>query len=158
MGTPVFSPELFTCLQSTFPKHTRLFGARKGKNAIAGVFCFYFRDQVMPYYGGALPEYYKDAPNNFMYWNLMSQSWREGVRYFDFGRSKRGTGAFQFKSSWSMQMAELPYRYQLVRAREVPHLSPVDEKFRLPVAVWQRLPFAWTKILGPRVIRWVPSI
>ena len=105
MGTPVFSPELFTCLQSTFPKHTRLFGARKGKNAIAGVFCFYFRDQVMPYYGGALPEYYKDAPNNFMYWNLMSQSWREGVRYFDFGRSKRGTGAFQFKSSWSMQMA-----------------------------------------------------
>jgi FemAB-related protein (PEP-CTERM system-associated) len=158
LGTPVFSRELFERVQSEFPGQWRLFGVRKGKIAIAGVFCFYFRNQVMPYYGGALPEFYRDSPNNFMYWNLISQSCREGIRSFDFGRSKRGTGSFQFKSSWNMEVTELPYRYQLVRTKEVPHLSPVDQKFRLPISLWKQMPFAWTKILGPRVIRWIPSV
>jgi FemAB-related protein (PEP-CTERM system-associated) len=158
LGTPVFSRALFTRIRSEFPNLTRLFGVRKGNTAIAGVLCFYFRDQVLPYYGGALAEYYKDSPNNFMYWSLMAQSCKEGFRQFDFGRSKRGTGSFHFKSAWSMKVTELPYRYHLVRAKEVPHLSPVDKKFQLPVAAWKRMPYAWTKVVGPRLIRWIPSI
>jgi FemAB-related protein (PEP-CTERM system-associated) len=158
LGTPVFSRDLFSRLGSEFSSQSRVFGVRKGRTAIAGVLCFYFQDQVLPYYAGALPEYYKDAPNNYMYWNLMAQSSKAGFRLFDFGRSKRGTGSFQFKSAWSMQVTELPYRYHLAKAREVPHLSPVDKKFQLPVAAWQRLPFSWTKVLGPTVIRWIPSI
>jgi len=158
LGTPVFSRELFAGLRNEFSKQCRLFGVRKGTKAIAGVLCFYFRDQVMPYYGGSLAEAYRDSPNNFMYWNLIAQSCREGLRLFDFGRSKRGTGSYKFKSSWSMQEAKLSYRYQLVRAQDVPQMSPVDQKFRLPVAVWKKLPFAWTKVFGPRLIRWIPSI
>jgi FemAB-related protein (PEP-CTERM system-associated) len=158
LGTPVFSKRLFVRLRNEFPDHCRLFGVRKGLKAIAGVLCFYFRDQVMPYYGGSLPEFYKDSPNNFMYWNLMEQSYREGYRHFDFGRSKYGTGAFNFKSSWAMEMTPLPYRYQLIRAKDVPQMSAADEKFRAPVALWKKLPFACTKILGPRLIRWIPSV
>jgi FemAB-related protein (PEP-CTERM system-associated) len=158
LGTPVFPRSLFTCLRSEFPDQVRLFGVRKGKTPIAGVFCFYFRDQVLPYYAGALGEYYKDAPNNFMYWNLIEQSSREGLKHFDFGRSKRGTGSYDFKAAWSMATVELPYRYYLVNSKQVPHLSPIDKKFHLPVAAWKRMPFSWTKIIGPRIIRWIPSI
>jgi hypothetical protein len=92
-----------------------------------------------------------------MYWKLMAQSAAEGYHWFDFGRSKRGTGSFQFKSSWGMQQVELPYHYHLVRAPDVPRLSPVDQKFRAPVSLWKRLPFRLTKLLGPKVIRWIPS-
>jgi FemAB-related protein (PEP-CTERM system-associated) len=158
LGTPVFPRRLFTCFRSTFARQCRVFGVRKGKIPIAGVLCFYFRDQVLPYYAGSLAEFAQDAPNNFMYWNLMLQSCREGLRVFDFGRSKRGTGSFHFKSSWSMRVTELPYRYHLVRATKVPEMSPVDQKFRAAVALWKRLPFPVTKILGPRLIRCVPSV
>jgi FemAB-related protein (PEP-CTERM system-associated) len=158
LGTPVFSRNLFADLLSQFPKHCKLFGVRKGEKAIAGVICFYFRDEVLPYYAGSLQEYYKDAPNNFMYWNLISQSCSEGYRSFDFGRSKRGTGTYNFKSTWSMTVTGLPYRYQLIQAKSIPEMSPVDTKFRLPVALWKRLPFAWTKVLGPRLIRCIPSV
>jgi len=158
LGTPVFSVRLFEHLQREFPKQCRLYGVRKGSKAIAGVLCLYFRDQVLPYYGGSLAEFYKDSPNNFMYWNLISQSCDHGYRHFDFGRSKRGTGSFNFKSSWAMQVTGLPYRYQLVRAKQVPHLSPVDRRFRAPVELWKRLPFPLTKLLGPRMIRWIPSL
>ncbi len=158
LGTPVFSRDLFLSLRREFPDACRLFGVRKGKAPIAGVLCFYFRDQVMPYYGGSIAESYRDSPNNFMYWSLIEQSCREGYRSFDFGRSKKGTGSFNFKSAWSMRVEELPYRYQLVTAKEIPHLSPVDPTFQLPIAVWKRMPFAWTKIIGPAVIRRIPSI
>jgi FemAB-related protein (PEP-CTERM system-associated) len=158
LGTPVFSRRLFETLRASFPGQCRIFGVRKGQTTIAGVFCLYFRDQVLPYYGGALADFYKDSPNNFMYWSLIEQSCREGFRGFDFGRSKQGTGSFQFKSAWNMQVTELPYRYQLVRAKEVPQMSPVDKKFQLPVEAWKRLPFSWTKILGPQLIRQIPSI
>jgi FemAB-related protein (PEP-CTERM system-associated) len=158
LGTPVFSRDLFSNLMSIFPQQCRLFGVRKGKQAIAGVLCLYFRDQVLPYYAGALPEYYKDSPNNFMYWSLISQSCQEGLRQFDFGRSKKGTGSYSFKSAWAMEISELPYRYQLVRAKEVPHMSPVDGKFQKATSAWKRMPYACTKIIGPRVIRWIPSV
>jgi len=158
LGTPVFPRALFSKLREIFPGQVRIFGVRKGKTAIAGVMSLYFRDIVMPYYGGALQGYHKDSPNNFMYWNLIAQSCQEGAREFDFGRSKRGTGSCQFKSAWSMVETDLPYKYHLVKAKEVPHLSPIDKKFQLPVAAWRRLPFGWTKVLGPKVIRWIPSI
>lgn len=158
LGTPVFSRKLFETLRSVFPRHTRLFGVRKEKTIIAAVLCLYFRDQVLPYYAGALPEFYKDAPNNFMYWSLIAQSCGEGYKLFDFGRSKRETGSFQFKSAWSMEVAALPYRYYLVRAKEVPHMSPVDAKFQLPVRLWKQMPFGLTKLLGPPLIRRIPSV
>jgi FemAB-related protein (PEP-CTERM system-associated) len=158
LGTPVFSKKLFEQLRSVFPQQCRLFGVRKEKKAIAAVVCLYFRDQVLPYYAGALPEFYKDSPNNFMYWSLIAQSCAEGYKLFDFGRSKKGTGSFQFKSAWSMEVTELPYRYDLVRAKEVPHMSPVDQKFQLPVRLWKQLPFGLTKILGPQLIRRIPSV
>ena len=107
-----------------------------------------FRDQVAALLRGSTAEYYKDSPNNFMYWNLMAQSCKEGLRQFDFGRSKTGTGSFHFKSAWSMKVIELPYRYHLVRAKEIPQLSPVDKKFQLPVAAWKRMPFPGRKSLG----------
>jgi len=158
LGTPVFSRKLFDTLRSVFPKHTRLFGVRKDKTVIAAVLCLYFRDQVLPYYAGALPEFYRDAPNNFMYWSLIAQSCAEGYKLFDFGRSKRETGSFQFKSAWSMEVTRLPYRYHLVRAKEIPHMSPVDAKFQLPVRLWKKMPFGLTKVLGPPLIRRIPSV
>jgi FemAB-related protein (PEP-CTERM system-associated) len=158
LGTPVFPRELFRRVREEFPRQTRLFGVRKWKTAIAGVLCFYFRNQVLPYYAGALPEYYKDSPNNFMYWSLIAQSCREGLTEFDFGRSKLETGSYHFKSAWSMKVEQLPYRYHLAKASEVPQMSPVDKKFQLPVAIWKRMPYEWTKIIGPRVIRRIPSI
>jgi FemAB-related protein (PEP-CTERM system-associated) len=158
LGTPVFSRQLFTGLRREFGKQCRLFGVRKNGIAIAGVLTFYFGGKVLPYYGGALPEYYKDSPNNFMYWSLMAQSCQEGFQEFDFGRSKQGTGSFAFKSAWNMQVHSLPYRYRLVRAQEVPQMSPLDKKFQLPVEIWKRMPFSWTKIIGPRLIRRVPSV
>jgi FemAB-related protein (PEP-CTERM system-associated) len=158
LGTPVFPKNLFAEILKQFPKTARLFGVRKGNKVIAAVMCLYFRDQVLPYYGGSLAESKRYAASSFMYWNSIVQSCHEAYRLFDFGRSKKGTGSYHFKAAWAMRESELPYRYQLVRANKVPQLSPIDKQFQLPVAAWKRLPFSWTKVIGPRLVRWLPSI
>ena len=39
---------------------------------VAAVMTFYFRDQVLPYYGASDPAYNSLAPNNYMYTHSMT--------------------------------------------------------------------------------------
>ena len=41
---------------------------------IASVMSFYFRDQVLPYYGGGTGLAREVAGNDFMYWELMRRA------------------------------------------------------------------------------------
>ena len=70
---------------------------------IASVLNFYFRDEVLPYYGGGTRRRAQRAGNDFMYWEVMRRAADRGCRLFDFGRSKLGTGAFDFKHNWGFE-------------------------------------------------------
>ena len=91
-----------------------------------------------------------------MYWELMCHAARAGYRTFDFGRSREGTGAYHFKRHWGFEPVPLPYQYALLGKREVPNVNPSNPKLRLAVEVWKRLPIGLTKLLGPRLTRYLP--
>jgi len=48
------------------------------------------------------------AANDFKYWDLMRRACERGVRVFDYGRSKRGTGSFDFKKNWASSPLRSP--------------------------------------------------
>ncbi len=156
LGTPVFPKKLFAEFLRQFPEASDVLLLRQGKRVAGAVMSFYFRDTVMPYYAGAYRDFYGAGVNNFMYWELMRQAAARGYRRFDFGRSKRGTGAYEFKRGWGMRERQLPYRYFLVRARQLPNLNPTNPKFELLIKVWQRLPVRVTKLIGPKIVSKLP--
>jgi FemAB-related protein (PEP-CTERM system-associated) len=156
LGTPVFPGALFRNIVDEFPDHTQLMVVYNGADALTGVLSFFFRDTILPYYAGASPEATRLAANNFMYWELMKWAGGQGFRTFDFGRSKRGTGAFAFKSQWNMNAEPLDYQVFLVKRKTVPNFSPVNPKFDMAIRVWQKLPFSVTKWLGPSAVRLFP--
>jgi lipid II:glycine glycyltransferase (peptidoglycan interpeptide bridge formation enzyme) len=84
---------------------------------VASVLSFYWRDEVVPYYGGGMDLAREVAGNDFMYWNLMQAAAARGCRMFDFGRSKLGTGAYDFKKNWGFTAQPLPYEYKLYARR-----------------------------------------
>ncbi len=90
-----------------------------------------------------------------MYWELMRRATERGIRMFDYGRSKVGTGSYSFKKNWGFEPEPLPYQYRLVKAATVPNVSPANKKYRLMVETWKRLPFGVTKKLGPLVARYL---
>ncbi len=57
------------------------------------------------------------AANDFKYWELMRRAVERGLRVFDYGRSKRGTGSFDFKKNWGFEPQPLHYEYLPAEAR-----------------------------------------
>lgn len=156
LGTPVFSRRFFRVLLEEFGQQCEITVVWQGKQAVAAVLSFLFRDWILPYYGGSLPEGRRIAANNFMYWEVMRQAIARGFRHFDFGRSKMGTGAYAFKTQWNMRQRSLPYMYHLVRRKSLPNFSPANPRFQLLTSAWKRLPFPLTKLAGPALVRLFP--
>jgi FemAB-related protein (PEP-CTERM system-associated) len=156
LGTPVFPKRLFAEFLREFPETSDILVVRQGQRVAGAVMSFYFRDTVMPYYGGAYREFYGAGVNNFMYWELMRSAARRGFTRFDFGRSKRGAGSYRFKRGWAMAEAPLPYKFHLVRANRMPNLNPTNRKFRPAIETWKRLPLGVTKLIGPMIVKYLP--
>jgi FemAB-related protein (PEP-CTERM system-associated) len=154
LGTPVFAKKYFELLLATFPEHSDIVTITTGEGKpVASVLNFYFRDEVLPYYGGGTNDARRLAANDFMYWEVMRRACERGCRIFDFGRSKTGTGAYDFKTYWGFAPTPLVYQFRLAAGRKVPDLNPLNPKFALFVKLWQKLPLPVAARLGPPIVR-----
>lgn len=153
LGTPVFSRRYFDILREVFAADCEILTVRREKEVVASVMSFYFRDEVLPYYGGGTRIAREVAGNDFMYWEVMRRACERGLRVFDYGRSKRGTGSYDFKKNWGFEPTPLPYEYRLVHGRAVPDHNPLNPKYRMFIAFWQRLPLSIANLIGPHVVK-----
>jgi FemAB-related protein (PEP-CTERM system-associated) len=153
LGTPVFSRRYFQLLKDEFGPSCEVLTVLHKSQPIASVMSFYFRDEVMTYYGGGLNEARVLAGNDFMYWEVMRHACERGVRLFDFGRSKIGTGAYNFKRNWGFKPAPLVYEYLPLRGRKIPDINPLNPKYRMAINLWRRVPLPLTKLIGPAIVR-----
>ena len=153
LGTPVFSRRYFAILAEAFGHHSDIVTVLDNDKPIAAVMNFYFRDEVLPYYGGGTAEARQRAGNDFMYWEVMRRAAGRGCRLFDFGRSKLGTGSFAFKHNWGFEPEKLHYRYRLAPGATIPDHNPLNPKYRLFIAAWKRLPLPIANLLGPPIVR-----
>lgn len=153
LGTPVFPRRYFRSLQAAFGEAVEITVVQAGGQDIAAVMSFYFRDEVLPYYGGSRPAARAMKGNDFMYWEVMCRAARRGVRLFDYGRSKIGSGSYSFKKNWGFIPQPLAYQYHLVTAERPPELNPNNPKYRYFIAVWKHLPLPVANTVGPWLAR-----
>ncbi|HAZ61849.1 MAG TPA: FemAB family PEP-CTERM system-associated protein [Gammaproteobacteria bacterium] len=153
-GTPVFARRHFARLLELFGDRVSVMTVTDAAGGpLASVLSFHFRDEVLPYYGGGLPAARASKAFDFMYWSVMCRAAEAGARIFDYGRSKQGTGSFSFKRNWGFEPVPLPYRYHLVHASSVPDVNPLNPKYRLFIAAWQKLPLPVANFIGPWLAR-----
>ncbi|MDD5034956.1 MAG: FemAB family PEP-CTERM system-associated protein [Methylococcaceae bacterium] len=153
LGTPVFSKKLFQTLKAVFGDDCEILSIEYQGRVVSSVMNFYFRDEVLPYYGGGTAEARDLYANDFMYWEVMRRACERGVRVFDYGRSKQGTGSYRFKTHWGFEPTPLYYEYELVKAKDIPDLNPLNPKYQLFIAAWKRLPLPLSKLIGPFLSR-----
>ncbi|HEU4627859.1 MAG TPA: FemAB family XrtA/PEP-CTERM system-associated protein [Steroidobacteraceae bacterium] len=155
LGTPVFSKRYPRILKDVFGEDCEVLTVLSGAEPVASVLSFYFRDEVLPYYGGSVLAARSVAGNDFMYWQVMDRARERGCKLFDFGRSKRDTGSFDFKTHWGFEPEPLCYEYFLVKAAKVPDLSPKNPKYERMIALWRKLPVLLTRVIGPPLARYL---
>ena len=153
-GTPPFSKRYFGRLREEFGGCCEVLTvvAADGE-PLSSVLSFYFRDEVLPYYAGDTVAARDVAANDFKYWELMRRSCERNVQVFDFGRSKRGTGSFDFKKNWGFDPTPLAYEYLLLKRDSIPQNNPSNPRYRAFIAMWRRLPIALANRLGPLIVR-----
>ena len=149
LGTPVFPKAHFRAIRVEFGDDVDVVTVRHRGDVVASVMNYYFRDQVLPFYGGGISAARELAANDFMYWEVMRRAVERGCRLFDFGRSKVDTGSYSFKKHWGFEPQPLSYEYHLVRATQIPDLNPNNPKYRVFINAWKRLPIGVSRMIGP---------
>uniref|UniRef100_A0A486XQN1 BioF2-like acetyltransferase domain-containing protein n=1 Tax=Rheinheimera sp. BAL341 TaxID=1708203 RepID=A0A486XQN1_9GAMM len=156
LGTPVFSRDFFRKIRQVFPEQSEILTVRKDNKAVSSVLSFYYKNEVLPYYGGGTLDAKALKSNDFMYYQLMCHARADkDCNRYDFGRSKLDSGAYNYKKHWGMPAVELPYQYVLIRAKQLPNLSPNNPKYQLFIRLWQKLPLPVSQWLGPMLSRYL---
>ncbi|MSR46549.1 MAG: FemAB family PEP-CTERM system-associated protein [Planctomycetes bacterium] len=156
LGSPTFAKEWFADLLALGRRQVRLHVVTKESTVVVAVISFLHGGTWNPYYSGSLPESDRLAASNFAYWQLMQCAAAEGFGRFDFGRSRAGTGPFQFKKNMGFEPTPLPYRFVLGAGQSAPEVNPGNQKFDLPRRVIQALPASFARVVGPLLMRLVP--
>ena len=153
-GTPAMSRRYFDTLRRTFGERCSVMTVEGPDGALlSSVMSFYFRDEILPYYAGDAVAARDLAANDFKYWELMRHACERGIRVFDYGRSKQGTGSYSFKKNWGFEPTPLHYEYRLYRGESIPQNNPMNPKYRAFIALWRRLPLGLANQLGPFIVR-----
>lgn len=153
-GTPALPKRYFTELRRVFGDDCSVLTVTSSNGKpLSSVLSFYFRDEILPFYAGDDVSARDLAANDFKYWELMRHACARGVKLFDYGRSKVGTGPYAFKKNWGFEPQPLHYEYRLYKCDGVPANNPSNPKFRLMIAAWRRLPLPLANWLGPFIVR-----
>ena len=154
LGTPILPLKWYAALKSAFGDACEISTVGTAEHGpVVALMTFWYRGTVYPYYVGALIEARKLHAFDHVYWDLMERAGEGGIETFDFGRSKAGTGSFDYKKFWGFEPTPLAYQYHLVKATEMPDVNPNNPKYARFVKTWQKLPFGITKRVGPFLAR-----
>lgn len=155
LGTPVFSKRYFQELKREFGQDCEILSVKQHGQVHCALMSFYYKDTVYPYYGGGMPESRGSKAMDLMYFDQMCRAGKAGYTKYDFGRSKKDTGPFNYKRHWGFEPQNLHYQYHLVKAKELPDLNPLNPKYQLMVRTWQKLPLWLSQFIGPFVSRYL---
>ena len=153
LGTPIMPKKWYAALKDAFGEACEIATVEGPDGPVVGLLSFYHKDTVYPYYVGANAEARRLHAFDHVYWTLMERAVARGCTKFDFGRSKIGTGAADYKKHWGFEGVPLEYQFHLFGDNAMPDVNPNNPKYARFVKIWKKLPFGATKVLGPILAR-----
>lgn len=153
LGTPVFPKSLFRAMVGRMGEACDILTVLKDGNPVSSVLSFYHNGAVMPFWGGGTFAARNARANELMYYELMLHARRRGMEWFDFGRSKTGSGPFSFKKNWGFEPQPLAYSVWTAPGEEARDVDPTSATYARKIALWKKLPLPVANILGPFIAR-----
>jgi FemAB-related protein (PEP-CTERM system-associated) len=152
LGTPVFPRSLFDAVLDGFGADADILTVRQDGVPVSSVLSLYHAGAVMPYWGGGTREARKLRANDRMYYELMLHARRRGCTHFDFGRSKTGSGPYDFKRNWGFEPQPLSYGVWNAPGTKR-DADPTSSGNSRLVELWKKLPLPVANLIGPWIAR-----
>jgi FemAB-related protein (PEP-CTERM system-associated) len=153
LGTPVFPKSLMASVMEAFGEDADILTVLSDGRPVASVLSLYHKGTVMPYWGGGVWDARRLRANDVMYYALMNHARGRGCGRFDFGRSKTGSGAYNFKKNWGFEPEPMAYAIHTADGQEPRDVSPNSPKYRAQIALWQILPLPIANRFGPWIAK-----
>ncbi len=157
LGSPSLPRAFFRALLDEFSGEVSVHAIEHEGKAVAAVMAFHYGGDFLAYYSGSAPGADRElSASNFMYLALQEWAVEQGFKRFDFGRSRKDSGAFRFKSHQGFEPHDLHYSFHLVRDGELPSLNPSNPRLHLLQSTWRHLPQGVTRLLSGPLARFLP--
>lgn len=156
LGSPSLPGEMFRVLLEEFGDQVFVHLVVREREPLMAIMSFVHKGTLIAYYSGNLPGADRSySTSNFAYMALQEWAVERGLSRFDFGRSRRDSGAFRFKQHQGFEETALPYSYHLVRSKHLPALTPSNPKTAVLRNTWSRLPLFVVERLSPPLARYL---
>jgi FemAB-related protein (PEP-CTERM system-associated) len=157
LGSPVHSRKLIENVLAAFPGQAKIVVVyRRSFQPLACSIIVGFKDTLENPWASALREYSALSPNMLLYWTMLEYACSQRFEQFDFGRSSPGEGAYSFKEQWGAKPMPLNWHYVGLDERPLPSEGASDKaRFEKAISYWQKLPVPVTRILGPRIRKYI---
>lgn len=153
LGTPVFPRRLFDATLDAFGDAAWIDVIWKDGQPLAALLGFTYAGRCCPYWGGGTRAARQWRANDLIYYEMMRRALEAGCTQVDFGRSKIGTGPWERKRIWGLDETPLTYAVRTADGEAPRAVNPLDPKYRLKIAAWQKLPLWAANRLGPVIAR-----
>jgi len=154
MGSPSHSERFLAKVAESFPEECRLAIVRVEGRAIGGGLTLASGRSLEIPWASSLRKFGALCVNHVMYWHVLRDACLAGYEWFHFGRSTIDSGPFHFKKQWGAEAVPLAWHAWQASAPVGPPRH--DRRLRLASRLWQRLPLAVARRLGPHLIRHLP--
>ncbi len=156
LGSPVHNKALIATILRQFPDNSWLAVVYLHHKPVSAGFLLADKDTMEIPLASTIRNANHLSINMFLYWEILQFAIQQGYRHFDFGRSTRGAGTYNFKKQWGARPMLLYWHYWLHEDTELPGLNPDNPKFKLVIAAWKRLPVWLSRLLGPAIVKNIP--
>ncbi|MBW2998809.1 GNAT family N-acetyltransferase, partial [Candidatus Woesearchaeota archaeon] len=154
LGTPVDSKKFFNNLIKNNKDKVDIFVTKKDGEVISAIFLIKNQNILKSEWASSYRKYFGMNSAQFTYWECIKHYCKE-FEYFDFGRSMKGEGTYNFKKKFSPEIICLHYIYHLNKG-DMPNLRKDNLKRRIFSSIWKKLPLLITNRLGPIIRRNFP--
>ncbi|MDB4224530.1 FemAB family PEP-CTERM system-associated protein [Granulosicoccus sp.] len=156
LGTPVYSKTVFKDILETFPDNAFIAIASLNGTPLASGFLIGYKDKLEIPWASSVRSKNHLGANMLMYREILKEAIHRNYRFFDFGRSTKEATTHRFKKQWGAKEHKLHWHYWTRGNEKIPELNPGNPKFRLAIKLWQLLPVAVTRLIGPPIARNLP--
>ncbi|MBD3308088.1 FemAB family PEP-CTERM system-associated protein [candidate division KSB3 bacterium] len=156
LGTPVHTKRLFQQILQEFPDSARICTVYADAQPVASGFLVGDDARLQIPWAASIRAYDRVGVNMLLYWTILKSACEQDYKQFDFGRSTPHEGTYKFKAQWGATPVQCYWHYWLAPGVDLPELNPQNPKYQQAIRIWQRLPVAVTKIVGPRIVKYLP--
>ena len=156
LGSPVHSKRLMENVLTHFPKEARVVIVRHSKQPIAGSIIVGFQHVLENPWASSLRQFSHLNPNMLLYWTMLEYACENKFKKFDFGRSTPDEGTYKFKAQWGARPEPLNWvNIYLNGGKNTNNFIAEDPKFQMASRIWRRLPVLLTRVMGPRIRKYI---